>query len=264
MGPSSRWCTTHRAPTSSRTARRSCYVDPTWTSRSASTCGRRPRPGAVSPSPTLTPRRGRDAPARSLGDRRCRRRFAVQPLEAGEPIAGGCGRSPSISGATRCRRPCGPSRRGSPGMTWSWRTRPRRSFGRSRRTSRCRPRCSTGGASSTASPTAEACRRCSAAPAAPARRWRPRSSPASWASSCCSSTSRRPCPSTWARRRRTSTPPSASPSGAGRCSCSTKPMRCSASGPRSRMPTIATPTWRSPTSCSAWRRSRASPSSRRT
>ena len=45
---------------------------------------------------------------------------------------------------------------------------------------------------------------------------------------------------------------------------STRPMRCSASGPRSRTPTIATPTWRSPTSSSAWRRSRASPSSRRT
>ena len=51
---------------------------------------------------------------------------------------------------------------------------------------------------------------------------------------------------------------------AARCSCSTKPTRCSASGPRSRMPTTATPTWRSPTSSSAWRRSRASPSSRRT
>ena len=73
---------------------------------------------------------------------------------------------------------------------------------------------------------------CSPARAARARRWRPKCSPPSCSSICTGSTCRRSSASTSARRRRTCARCSTRPSTAAPCSCSTRPMRCSASAAR--------------------------------
>ena len=57
MGPSSRWCVTHRARHRVGLPGGRAGVNPSWTSGSASTCGRRPRRAAVSSSPRSTPPR---------------------------------------------------------------------------------------------------------------------------------------------------------------------------------------------------------------
>ena len=87
---------------------------------------------------------------------------------------------------------------------------------------------------------------------APASRWQPRRSPPPRRPTCCTVD----CPS-WsrsgsARPRRTWPRRSTPPNGPRRCSCSTRPTRCSAPGPRSPTPMTGTPTWRPPTCCSAW------------
>ncbi len=93
---------------------------------------------------------------------------------------------------------------------------------------------------------------------APERRPRPRSSPATWASTCSRSTCRRSCRSTSARPRRTSKRSSPPRPPATWCCCSTRPTRCSASVPRSATHAIGTRTSRCRTCCSGSRRSKDS------
>ena len=104
-------------------------------------------------------------------------------------------------------------------------------------------------------------RRCRAAPA---RRWRPRCSPASCGSTSTGSTCR-PVVSKYIGETEKNLRRVFDAAEAGGASCSsTRPTRCSASAPRSTTATTATPTSRSTTCCSGWRPTAASPSSPRT